>query len=374
MYVLFVLYLQVRMFGVCVYLCLSSVLVDPFRYRLIFGFLIAPCSVSSSSYSQPGLPNLFLVSSLVKQRWPLVNMMMTVQMPVMLLLLMVAMRHGPVSLFRSMLAASTGATAVGTVRSTAASAVMMLLLRMRMLMLLQVQKMLLLMMRMRQATSSSHAELLLLLLVIATGQILLTVDASGHQDNRSIGTLLQAPVLLGVRVTFAVTQILKHVAVQCRELVPYSLAFGLDDLAVAQQPFLAHLHVLDFVGQRHNLVQFAFAAVLGGHLVLAPPPDVPDQRQLRLAQVVLGQALVELVHRQIDDVLHGNGDLERTGTFLVPSQVLLLSFPDAFVSGLGLWIGTAIVRQGVRMVMVDHVVMMASGGWCRGRILPGEIQ
>lgn len=209
MYVLFVLYLQVRMFGVCVYLCLSSVLVDPFRYRLIFGFLIAPCSVSSSSYSQPGLPNLFLVSSLVKQRWPLVNMMMTVQMPVMLLLLMVAMRHGPVSLFRSMLAASTGTAAVGTVRSTAASAVMMLLLRVRMLMLLQVQKMLLLMMRMRQATSSSHAELLLLLLlVIATGQILLTVDASGHQDNRSIGTLLQAPVLLGVRVSLAVTQIL----------------------------------------------------------------------------------------------------------------------------------------------------------------------
>lgn len=98
-------------------------------------------------------------------------------------------------------------------------------------------------------------------------------------------------------------------AVQRRELVPYPLALGLDDLAVAQQPLLALFHVLDFVGQRHNLVQLALAAILGSDLVLAPPPNVPDQRQLRFAEVVLGQALVELVHRQIDDVLHGNRNL-----------------------------------------------------------------
>lgn len=208
-------------------------------------------------------------------------MMTVVQMPEMLLLMLLLLVKAvrPVSLFRSMLAASSGTGAVGRATVGTIGATVLMLLRMLVL-LLQVQKMLLLMVWMWQATSSGHAELLLLLLLLVTaaGQILLTIDASGHQDYGSVGTLLQTPVLLGVRVTLAVTQILKHVAVQRRELVPYSLAFGLDDLAVAQQPLLALLHVLDLVGQRHNLVQLAFATVLSGDLVLAPPPDVPDQR------------------------------------------------------------------------------------------------
>lgn len=227
-------------------------------------------------------------------------MMMTVQMPVMLLLLLVLLIEAvrPVSLFRSMLAASAGTTGVAVGAVVRSTATVLLVLGVRMLVLLQVQEMLLLMVR--QATSSGHAELLLLLLLLrmaAAGQILLTINAAGHQNYRSVGTLLQTPVFLGVRVTIAVAQILKHVTVQGRELVPHPFALGLDDLAVAQQPLLAHLHVLDLVGQRHDLVQLALAAVLGGDLVLAPPPDVPDQRQLRFAQVVLGQPLVELVHR-----------------------------------------------------------------------------
>lgn len=206
-------------------------------------------------------------------------MMTVVQMPEMLLLMLLLLVKAvrPVSLFWSMLAASSGTGAIGRATVGTIRATVLMLLRM---LVLQVQKMLLLMVWMWQATSSGHAELLLLLLLLVTaaGQILLTIDASGHKDYGSVGTLLQTPVLLGVRVTLAVTQILKHVAVQRRELVPYSLAFGLDDLAVAQQPLLALLHVLDLVGQRHNLVQLAFATVLSGDLVLAPPPDVPDQR------------------------------------------------------------------------------------------------
>lgn len=208
-------------------------------------------------------------------------MMTVVQMPEMLLLMLLLLVKAvrPVSLFRSMLAASSGTGAIGRGTVGTIRATVLMLLRMLVL-LLQVQKMLLLMVWMWQATSSGHAELLLLLLLLVTaaGQILLTIDASGHQNDGSVGTLLQTPVLLGVRVTLTVTQILKHVTVQRGELVPYSLAFGLDDLAVAQQPLLALLHVLDLVGQRHNLVQLAFATVLSGDLVLAPPPDVPDQR------------------------------------------------------------------------------------------------
>lgn len=88
-----------------------------------------------------------------------------------------------------MLVASPGTGAIGRATVGTIGATVRMLLRM--LVLLQVQKMLLLMVRMWQATSSGHAELLLLLLlVIATGQLLLTVDASGHQNHRSIGTLL----------------------------------------------------------------------------------------------------------------------------------------------------------------------------------------
>lgn len=151
-------------------------------------------------------------------------------------------------------------------------------------------------------------------------------------------------MLLRVGISLSVTQVLKHVTIQRRELVPDSLALGLDDLAVAEQPLLAHLHVLYFVGQRHDLVQFAFATVLGGNLVLPAPPDVPDQRQLRLAQIVLGQTLVELVHRQVDNIMNRDRNLQRAGTLFIPREVFLFGFPDPFVSGLWLWIGTAVVR------------------------------
>lgn len=177
-----------------------SVLVDPFRYRLVW---LLHCSLFLFLPVSRGIPHLLIRSPsfptfsfllrkkidsffLVKQRWPLVNMMMTVQMPVMLLLLLLmeTMRR-PVSLLRTMLAASAGTgsingAAAGSTVGTAAT-VLVLLLRVRMLVLLQVQEMLLLVMvRVRQATSSGQAEMLLLLLVTATGQILLTVDASGH--------------------------------------------------------------------------------------------------------------------------------------------------------------------------------------------------
>jgi hypothetical protein len=43
------------------------------------------------------------------------------------------------------------------------------------------------------------------------------------------------------------------------------------------------------------------------YLVFAPASDVPDERELRLAEVVFGEPFVELIHRQVDDVVHLQG-------------------------------------------------------------------
>lgn len=128
------------------------------------------------------------------------NMMMTVQMPVMLLMEAV----GPISLFRTMLAASasSGATSAAAITAaTVGSITTVVRMRMLVLLLLKMQKVLLLMVRVRQPTASSHAKLLM---VATDGHILLTVNAPGDQNNSSVGTLLQAPVLLGVRVSISV--------------------------------------------------------------------------------------------------------------------------------------------------------------------------
>lgn len=261
-------------------------------------------------------------------------------MPVLLVAL------GPVSLLRTVLAGDA-ATAAGGAVGGCAVAVLLLRLLVGKLMLLLVLVMVEVVVRMLQPTptSSGQTELLLLVLVMATAGVLLLlpVGASGYQHDRTVSALLQTPVLLGVRIAVTVAKILKHVTVQRRELVPYSPALAVDMLAIAQQSLLSRFHLLYLVGERHDLVQLSFAAVLGGDLVLAAPPNVPNQGQLRFAQIVLGQALVELIHRQVDDLQHGNRNLEGPGTLLVPGQVLLLGFSHFFVSRLWLWIGPTIM-------------------------------
>ena len=42
------------------------------------------------------------------------------------------------------------------------------------------------------------------------------------------------------------------------------------------------------------------------HLVLAPPPYVPAQVKLLLGELALAQQVVELVHRQVHNVLLGH--------------------------------------------------------------------
>lgn len=127
------------------------------------------------------------------------NMMMTVQMPVMLLMEAV----GPISLFRTMLAASasTGATSAAAVTAATVGSGATVVRMGMLVLLLQVQKVLLLMVRVRQPTATGHTELLVM---AADSQILLTVNAPRDQNYSSVGTLLKTPVLLGVRVSISV--------------------------------------------------------------------------------------------------------------------------------------------------------------------------
>lgn len=135
---------------------------------------------------------------------------------------------------------------------------------------------------------------------------------------------------------------LEDVSVELAELVLEGLALREHALLVSEQPVLAHAHQLHLVGQTQDLVQFPLAAVLRRHLnfkkiiykpifkikrnradlVFAPPANVPDERELRLGQVVLGEALVELIHRQVDDVVHRDRNVHRPSALLVPTQVL----------------------------------------------------
>lgn len=101
----------------------------------------------------------------------------------------------------------------------------------------------------------------------------------------------------------------ENMLVQHRELALNVLVAANTNLAVAIDALLALAHILHLVGQTNDLVQLALATILGGHLVLAAPTNVANQRQLRFGEVVLGQAFVELVHGQIDDFVHWHRNL-----------------------------------------------------------------
>ena len=68
-----------------------------------------------------------------------------------------------------------------------------------------------------------------------------------------------------------------------------------------------------------DLINLPLPTVLGGHLVLPPPADVPAQRQLLLRQLVLREQVVELVHGEVDDV--GTGDRETQILRLIRSGI-----------------------------------------------------
>ena len=77
---------------------------------------------------------------------------------------------------------------------------------------------------------------------------------------------------------------------------------------VRHQLSLATLDTSHLRLQLLDLIDLPLATVLGGHLVLPPPPDVPTERELLLRQLVLGQQVIELVHGEVDDVGTGDGE------------------------------------------------------------------
>ena len=57
--------------------------------------------------------------------------------------------------------------------------------------------------------------------------------------------------------------------------------------------------------------------IMSRYLVLAPAPDVAAEGELLLVELVSGEHVVELVHRQVDDLGQRERDANLTGLALV---------------------------------------------------------
>ena len=75
-------------------------------------------------------------------------------------------------------------------------------------------------------------------------------------------------------------------------------------------------------------------------LVFAAAPDITTECELLLGELVLAEQVVELVHRQVDDVVAGNRQAHRLRLSLVPEVCSLLKF---FISLLYLFLNLCIV-------------------------------
>jgi len=94
-----------------------------------------------------------------------------------------------------------------------------------------------------------------------------------------------------------VPQILENMLVQSIEFRLYPRVIGKCAGAFGFKYLLASADILDFSCQVIDLIHFALATILCCHLVLAATTYVTDERELCLAQLVLGQALIEFIHR-----------------------------------------------------------------------------
>ena len=68
--------------------------------------------------------------------------------------------------------------------------------------------------------------------------------------------------------------------------------------------------------QCHPVYDVRFITCLT-YLVLAPPPDVSAEGELLLVELVPGEHVVELVHREVDDLVQREGDPDLAGLPLV---------------------------------------------------------
>lgn len=91
-------------------------------------------------------------------------------------------------------------------------------------------------------TTHSHAQLLLWMLVMITARkLLLTLDTSWNKHNRSVCTLLQTVVFLGVRITVTVAKILWR---RKRKEIPLNFCTTVVIESIKIQIFTVH-HIVD---------------------------------------------------------------------------------------------------------------------------------
>lgn len=180
--------------------------------------------------------------------------------------------------------------------------------------------------------------------------------AARRDQHAAIGAVLQRVLAGRIGPALLVPELREHLLVQALHLLLH-LPDGADELhLLLQQAGLVAPQLLHPLLQLDDGVQLALAAVLGRQLVLAPPADVADEGQLRLAQVVLGQQLVELLHRQVDDLLVGEGDLHGAGAALVPAGVLVQEL------GVGLELGVLLVSDRLLPGRNGEVWVLGEGG------------
>lgn len=152
-----------------------------------------------------------------------------------------------------------------------------------------------------RAAASSSLLFVLLFLVGLTG--LLICHVAGHDQNAAVGTVLERVLAGGVGLALLIPKLGEHLLVEALHFLLH-LADGANKLhLLLQKSRLVTTHVVHPLLQVDDGIQLALSAVLGRHLVLATSTNVTNEGQLGLAQVVLGKKLVELLHRQIYDLL-----------------------------------------------------------------------
>lgn len=100
---------------------------------------------------------------------------------------------------------------------------------------------------------------------------------SWNQQNIAIGRLLQTVLVRRVGQAVRIAKGLEHVAVELGKAILDARLLGHEKFALFVEAELALARPFHLVGQTQDLIEFALAAVLGGHFILPAPADVADQ-------------------------------------------------------------------------------------------------
>ena len=116
------------------------------------------------------------------------------------------------------------------------------------------------------------------------------------QEELAVIVLFQDVLAWIVRLPVVVYQALEHIILELGVLVPDGGHVLVKSSALGPQLVAFQLHHLNLLLQSLKHFHLPLAAVLGGNLVLAPSPYVPDQLELAVGEVVVLNQLVEALH------------------------------------------------------------------------------